>query len=380
MATGFPTKANWAAGDVLTASAMDDLAGTVNLMSNASASQGSALLSNASGTSFAYNPLSAAGKNGVINGGMDIAQRGTSINTASATFAYTLDRLWVYSNGPAVTTSQQVTGDTTNLPNIQYCARLQRQSGQTSSASTVWNFAIETKDSIRFAGQTVTISFYARKSSTLTSGSSLAGTLYSGTGTDQNGLGGFTGQATVASTYPTITTTWARYTATGTVSASATELRIEFGVTWGSGTAGANDYVEVTGVQMETGSIPTAFSRAGGNIQGELAACQRYYYRVYTVVQAYLFAFSYNSSSIQFNYRLPVTMRTSPTTLDTLNINIQDISIGTTYTGSTISINSSTPDSVFCVQGGYGGALTTYRPYNVIGNGTLGYLGFGAEL
>jgi hypothetical protein len=32
MATGFPTKANWAAGDVLTASQMDDLAGTVNLL------------------------------------------------------------------------------------------------------------------------------------------------------------------------------------------------------------------------------------------------------------------------------------------------------------------------------------------------------------
>jgi len=32
MATGFPTKANWAAGDVLTAAQMDDLAGTVNLL------------------------------------------------------------------------------------------------------------------------------------------------------------------------------------------------------------------------------------------------------------------------------------------------------------------------------------------------------------
>ena len=31
MATGFPTKANWAAGDVLTASQMDDFAGTLNL-------------------------------------------------------------------------------------------------------------------------------------------------------------------------------------------------------------------------------------------------------------------------------------------------------------------------------------------------------------
>jgi len=34
MAVGFPTKANWAAGDVLTASQMDDLAGTVNTLQN----------------------------------------------------------------------------------------------------------------------------------------------------------------------------------------------------------------------------------------------------------------------------------------------------------------------------------------------------------
>ena len=35
MAVGFPTKANWAAGDVLTAAQMDDLAGTVNLLNPA---------------------------------------------------------------------------------------------------------------------------------------------------------------------------------------------------------------------------------------------------------------------------------------------------------------------------------------------------------
>lgn len=32
MATGFPTKANWVAGDILTAAQMDDLAGTLNLL------------------------------------------------------------------------------------------------------------------------------------------------------------------------------------------------------------------------------------------------------------------------------------------------------------------------------------------------------------
>jgi hypothetical protein len=37
----------------------------------------------------------------------------------------------------------------------------------------------------------------------------------------------------------------------------------------------------VTGVQVELGSVATAFTRAGGTIQGELAACQRYFQKSY---------------------------------------------------------------------------------------------------
>ena len=218
-----------------------------------------------------------AGKNAVINGDFGVAQRGTTINTAATTFAYTLDRLWVYSNGPAVTTSQQLTNDTTNLPFIQYCARLQRQSGQTSTTSSVWNMPLETKTSMRFVGQTVTLSFYARKSSTYTA--SLGAYIFSGTGADQSGLGGYTGQATVATTSPSLTTTWTRYSISGIVASTATELRIEFNSGSRTGTAGANDYFEVTGVQLEVGNVATPFTTSTGTVQGELAACQRYYYQ-----------------------------------------------------------------------------------------------------
>ena len=50
MATGFPTKSNWAAGDVLTAAQMDDLAGTVNLLNPTSVTSGYVLTANGTST------------------------------------------------------------------------------------------------------------------------------------------------------------------------------------------------------------------------------------------------------------------------------------------------------------------------------------------
>ena len=314
-----------------------------------------------SSTSTGLRYQSAYNGNAIINGGMDIAQRGSSINTAATTFAYTLDRLWVYSNGPAVTTSQQATGDTTNLPNIQYCARLQRQSGQTSTISTVWNMPLETKDAIRFVGQTVTVSYYARKSSTYTAGLNLY--LYSGTGTDQSGLGGYTGQATVINNSTTLTTTWQRFQATASVGATATELRIELNTGSWTGTAGASDYVEVTGIQLELGSVATSFKRAGGGtIQGELAACQRYYFQDAAAVLNAQQAVA--ATTVYGVYYLPVAMRANPTLTQTGSSIASSNTSATTFT---YDASAASPNKVgFYVTGGAStGQVYLYRPIQV---------------
>ena len=83
-------------------------------------------------TGLRYNPPVGSLVNPVINGGMDNWQRSTSISVTASTTPYTADR-WQVTNGAsqALTVSRQATGDTTNLPNIQYCARVQRNSGQT---------------------------------------------------------------------------------------------------------------------------------------------------------------------------------------------------------------------------------------------------------
>ena len=256
-------------------------------------------------------------RNITVNGGADIWQRGTSISTGAA-FVYTADR-WRAGRGgfaAGTTISRQATGDTTNLPNIQYCIRWQRDSGNTSTADMRLGINFETIESIPFAGQTVVFSFYARKSSTWTdANSTFTISLVSGTGTDEGSLpsGSLTGQATVASSSALLTTTWQRFTATGTVSASATQLG--FNADWlPVGTAGASDYMEITGLQLELGTVPTVFKRAGGTIQGELAACQRYFQQVINGdTQNIGVGWNYSSSYAMAILYLPVVMRTAPT-------------------------------------------------------------------
>jgi hypothetical protein len=228
-------------------------------------------------------PPITAGKNAIINGGFDIWQRGTSIAQAGG-FSYSADR-WVSArNGFDVgtTMSRQLTGDTTNLPFIQYCGRVQRNSGTTATTGVFFSQSIESINSIPFMGKTITFSFYARAGANYSSASNaLTVKVDTGTGTDQSIINTWTGGASAigGNQTATLTTTWQRFTYTGTASASGTQLGFYFSYT-PVGTAGANDWFEVTGVQLEVGSVATPFSRNAGTIQGELAACQYYFNRL----------------------------------------------------------------------------------------------------
>jgi hypothetical protein len=315
---------------------------------------GTTLVANsASATGMAWaGPMITAGKNGVINSGMDIWQRGTSVALAASSPAYTADR-WYVTNGAnqATTISRQTTADTTNLPNIQYCLRFQRNSGQTGTANTFIANSFETINSIPFASKTVTMSFYARAGANYSPTSSLLlGYIISGTGTDQNrGAAGYTGESAFASISATLTTTWQRFTLSGTVSATATEIATLFACN-PIGTAGAADYFEITGVQLELGSVATAFSRNSGTLQGELAACQRYYMR-WTAPSGNSLPIAtgaYYSTTVMYPViTFPVPMRVQPT-----GINASAASAITTFVGGSgaastaITFNSSSTTSM----------------------------------
>jgi hypothetical protein len=68
------------------------------------------------------------------------------------------------------------------------------------------------------------------------------------------------------------------------------------------------------GVQVEAGSVATAFQTATGTIQGELAACQRYFYTVANTISQPLFNGCYfNSTGMYGILYYPVEMRVVPT-------------------------------------------------------------------
>lgn len=217
-------------------------------------------------------------QNPVLNSAFQVWQRGTSSAiTASSTSFYLADRWQSFRGTTGSTISRQATGDTTNLPFIQYCARVQRDSGNTATNTIFLSQNFESINAIPFAGKSVVLSFYARAGANFSSSSSLLpAQLIAGTGTDQNWVSGYTGQTVPINQNVTLTTTWQRFSVTGTIASTATELAVSFNYA-PTGTAGANDYFEVTGVQLEVGSVATPFKTYAGTIQGELAACQRYY-------------------------------------------------------------------------------------------------------
>jgi hypothetical protein len=337
--------------------------------------------SSRSGT-LGWSGYQVAGKNYIINGGLDVWARGTSIAFSNADYVYGADRFHHVRGGFVLgaTVTRQTTADTTNLPNIRYCMRVQRDSGNTSVAGIYADHGIETANSIPLAGKPVTLSFYARKGANYseTSSSMFLG-LYYGTSIDKP-IRSFTGGGQLAVTFPLLTTSWQRFTLTAVIPSSATQVGISMGYT-PAGTAGANDYFEATGIQLEQGSTASSFSRAGGSIGAEEALCKRYYYRQTggSGYQPVANGFASSSTNVMGYVLFPVPMRTTPYAIDYSILQSNDSTVGNVvsavaFSGTEVGPNGATVN--FTTSG-----MTTFRPCKILqSNNAAGYLGFNAEL
>jgi hypothetical protein len=248
--------------------------------------------------------------NFIINGAFDIWQRGdgplpTAINNGTG---YTADRWQLFRQGYASgVTVSKIASDLTGFSNH---ARVQRESGDTLTSNITFTNYYEDKYCIALAGKPVTLSFWIRKGSGY-SGADVQARVYGGTSTVTRRPSGFANPYTAAGIGVTPDNTWQRFSVSGTIRTTTTQWSVEF--TWGpSGTAGTNDYIEITGVQLEAGTVATPFKRNAPNIQAELAACQRYFWRANLANGVGFTGFSDTTTSFIAFAQLPVPMRTQP--------------------------------------------------------------------
>lgn len=315
----------------------------------------------ASNTSFeALKSNSLGRRNLIINGAMQVAQRGTSIACPISAITYTMDRFLARPNSSTATTVSQVT----DAPDgFQYSARVTRDSGQTGTL-TRFETPLETSDIIKLRGQKVTVSFYAKAGSNLSTSSDVISLiLFQGNGTEgARAITAYTNETTLINSPKTLTTSWQRFTHTTTnaVASDTTQLAIQFQAAW-SGTAGANDEYFITGVQLELGDTATPFEhRSYGE---ELALCQRYYNTDFAIQYATIGSSYDDLSTIRYAYYIrenyPVTMRTNPTLTyivaksyaqsETLTINFQNF--GNTNKKFSIRNGASSPNGPISYQG-----------------------------
>jgi hypothetical protein len=287
--------------------------------------------------SFLFRPF---GANPILNSAFQVWQRGTSFTGITANNTYTADRWTTGTSGTFdAYVSRQTTSDTTNLPNIQYCARVGRTSGNTSTSGITFIQSMESSASIPYAGKTVTMSFYARAGANYSAASNaLTVYLLTGTGTDQSGQGAISGGAFPINSTATLTTTWQRFTFTGTVAATATQL-FPYLLFTPVGTAGANDYFEITGIQIEVGNKATPFKTNQPTLATELAACQRYYEQVSNsdVTSGGNFCVGYANSTTDARFVLQylIPKRATPSITFTGNFFVQNVTnLTVTATGT----------------------------------------------
>jgi hypothetical protein len=229
-------------------------------------------------------------KNRLINGDFSVAQRGTSFtstNSANNDDTYTLDRWYILSDG---NDAIDVTQETSVVPtNQKYAIAL-----DVETVNKKFGIAqiIENINCVGLTGNTVTLSFKAKVSST-TKLDNVKAAIVAWSGTADTVTSDIISAWNVEGTNPTLianatyentpanlnlTTSYATYSITATVDTASTGNIIVF--IWSDVTdTTLGDFLYITDVQLEPGAVATPFERRP--IGTELALCQRYFQKSY---------------------------------------------------------------------------------------------------
>ena len=334
-------------------------------------------------------------RNLVINGAMNVAQRGTSFTSISSN-TYTLDRWQLQAAGDGRSTITQSTTVPNN--NFLYSMKVDVTTADTSLGATdLQSFTQRIEGNAMYqlglgtsSAKSFTVSFWVRSNKTGTYCVAI-----------RNASGGrsITSEYSISSadTWEHKVITFSGDT-TGTYSTNNSEgINLNFVLlagtnhdgktadTWEANTAFATDNQVnlfdntsnewyVTGVQLEVGSAATEFEHR--SFEEELAACQRYYKR-YNIgsdtAYSRLVVSTYSDTTSRFyvTMQLPVELRTTPTIAQ-----------------SSLTLNGQAVTSVANVGGtqamsfvfNHGGSIATNNQYQVYGASGTGTLEFIAEL
>jgi hypothetical protein len=365
------------------------------------------------------------GRNRIINGAMEIAQRRTSYSqTSNAGNYHTVDRFsyrrsGTWSGVTAVTISQQSSGAPVGFKNFLRHAPVGSDATTPDNAAMLIDYKTEGFDTADLEwgtanAKTVTLSFYVRSSVTGTFCVTFKDTQSSGS------ITGYTAEYSIAAAntweYKAIVVpgptsgTWGTgntkdigimWFISGDTSSPSESGRLVSANSW-SGSRPDNTYTanqsdamttssgqtfDITGVQLEAGSVATSFERR--SYGQELALCQRYYYRIKPdVAYGCIAEIAHATATTNARARVvfPVTMRTRPTALEQSGTaGDYDVQLGSGVAVCsavpTISTGTVTTTQVAVVDFPVASGLTIGQAGNIRtpspGNG---YLGWSAEL
>ena len=278
-------------------------------------SDGQTLVANSANASgLGWNQNFAAGKNKIINGDFGIWQRGTSFSNFADSIFFA-DRFINFRDGTGATTvASQQTFTPGTAPVAGYEGTFfQRYAVTVAGSGNTYRYIDQRMEDVRtLAGQTATFSFWAKAD---------AARSLVVTAVQFFGSGGSGDVGTSVGTF-SLTTSWQRFTATISIPSIA-------GKTIGTNSflyirlsypANATFTIDTWGLQLEAGSVATAFQTATGTLQGELAACQRYYYQWVTgrsgsggTGLSMGLGNNYSATQLNLTCSFPVTLRTLPT-------------------------------------------------------------------
>lgn len=231
-------------------------------------------------------------KNRIINGAMQVWQRGTSFTVSTTTVTYTADRFGIYQPSGTGT----ITRDTDAPTSFKYSLKA-------VGAGTDIIQRIESSNVSDLSGATVTVSFWMKQ--TVSSGSGSISVLLQ----YANSVDNFSALTVISSQTITPTSSWALYSLTFTNLPSGVTNGLSIDIYPTSSASSSTFYI--TGVQLEKGSTATAFDfRDYGR---ELAMCQRYTAALAQGTGAFTMGQATSSSTMFANLRLPVQMRAAPT-------------------------------------------------------------------